>query len=153
MMRKPKLRYYAEVKESKVPGKVVEMAHRVRQFVETDLGLSPLAIRWFTERPFKERPPLQELDPSIAFLNTNPLKPLGGKCCPPLICGVETLWIRRVRSPEAAAIVVAHEARHVWQVPGRFPSLEECELDAEAYALDALRRFGATMKQKERSGS
>src|SRR5262245_63259863 len=117
--------------------------------VTKDLGLPRLRVRWFRGA----RGYWDDADAALYALSSRIRPGLQGASVsalePPVI------WLRATLRPAVAALLAAHEARHVWQER----TLDErdhrrwheptSERDADAYALEGA--LPAALKEKARS--
>jgi hypothetical protein len=117
--------YYVEIPVGHVQTAVVAAAERMLRLVVDDLHLGHIRIRWFTTRPFEERP-ADWTELGAGLLNVRAWAELDGM--DDAVSG--TIWIHRTSRALDAAAVVAREARHIWQYANR-GSLDAS--DAEAY--------------------
>jgi len=117
--------------------------------VAKDLGIPRIQVRWFKGAHGY----WDETDAALYALSSKIRPGLHGAAVsalePPVI------WLRATLRPAVAALLAAHEARHVWQER----TLDErdhrrwheptSERDADAYALDGA--LPAALKEKARS--
>lgn len=102
--------------------------------VARDLGLPPLQIRWFKGA----RPHWDESDAALCALSSR-IRP-GLQAAAVSSLEPPVIWLRATLRPAVAALLTAHEARHVWQErtlaehDRRRWHVPTCERDADDYA-------------------
>jgi hypothetical protein len=127
-----------EVEPASVPEATRLAAAETLIAVARDLNLPSLCLRWFALAPgVAWRPDANDI--ALASLGAMPDPELFGHAnsdvTPPVV------WVRFDLPPHVAAVITAHEARHVWQRliwnPDDDARFDQAEEDADAYALGA----------------
>jgi hypothetical protein len=135
--------YYRPCDPTSVPAVTRLATEIMRRIVRTDLRLRQLRLEWFgaSDRPL----PTEEWgDPVLSLLNrgVDARHQIHGRVS---LMTPQVVWIRADLSPYMAAMTVAEEARHVWQLrqttwkshPGSWADhrrmVREMEADARAY--------------------
>lgn len=106
---------FQEVAEDQVQKSVLRAARDALAAVEYDLEIGPIRIRWFKLKSGVTWDPCDQ-DIAFAVLNGPPIdRTMLGKAV--VAEGVEpqVIWLRARMKPAIAAVIVAHEARHLWQ--------------------------------------
>ena len=104
---------FQEVAEDQVQKSVLRAARDALAAVEWDLEIGPIRIRWFK---LKSGVTWKLFDEDIAFmkLNAPPFDPKM-RGLPVEVVEPQVIWLCARLKPASAMLVVAHEARHLWQ--------------------------------------
>lgn len=117
---------YQEVTWDEVPAENRVVALDMKAFVENDLSLLRLDIRWFKKvnspRPWRE-----------SFQNK---KDIAGTIF--YLKDLRTIWVSAELTPQDTGKTIAHEARHIHQ---RGRGMEGDEADARRYEEFAIRVY------------
>ncbi len=120
-------------------------ARRAATYAQNDLGLEIIRLRFFEPGPIvRWTPGDPDVDADLLKLNVGPFDPeLRGKTGNHEANALPWVWVRAGLSPVGTAVVVLHEARHLWQARAQHrPANEDKEEDANEYAWPAARRMG-----------
>ncbi|HAA81534.1 MAG TPA: hypothetical protein DCE09_08285 [Thermoanaerobacter sp.] len=121
--------WYREIPASQVDPQVYLAAHTMLEYVKADLGLpQSVEIRWVV----KDDPLFSRLEKLLAELtNSKPetfeMEPFSGLT---KSFHDNIIWIYANLTPQEAAMTVAHEARHLWQLKHYRPPYTQKEQEA-----------------------
>ncbi len=143
---------WAECSAGRTPAKVAIAARRAANHASRDLGLDTIRLRYFEPAPPFHGALLNpgKADFGMITLHVGPFDPgLLGKACHPEKTPLPTVWIRTGLSPAYTALVVLHEARHVWQmgVDRSDKSAADDEADAIEYMWKAIQTQGFSARE------
>jgi hypothetical protein len=133
-------KWYREIEASQVNLHVYLAAHTMLEYVKEDLNLPQMEIRWIIE----DDPLFGKIDKLLSDIAG--VEPTSFETEP--ISGFtksfhqNVIWIYANLTPKEAALTVAHEARHLWQLKHYRPPFtpqerEAAENDAMEYEKKA----------------
>lgn len=120
--------WFREIPAGQVNPQVCLAAYTMLEYVKADLGLPQIEIRWVLE----DEPTFARIERLLAELSGNEpgtfeKEPFSG-LTKSFHDGV--IWVRADLTPREAALTVAHEARHLWQLQRYRPPLTQKEREA-----------------------
>jgi len=123
---------------SSIPLTVRNAARRAAQWACADLKIDMFALRFFEPGPKFTWDGNPNTDWALLFLNSGAFDPglLGRAHCPKK---EPTVWVRTGLSPAGTAVIVLHEARHVWQALTDRLDKYDNEIDAQDYMWKTIR--------------
>ena len=134
--------------------RVASAARRAANHASHDLGLDTIRLRYFKPGPNFHWDPLDpgDADFGMITLHIGPFDhELLGKACHPEKTELPTVWSRAGLARAYTALVVLHEARHVWQMKRESikPALtsEAEESDAQQYMWQAIQTQGFSRRE------
>jgi len=106
--------YYRPCDSASVPAVTRRAAELMCRYVRTDLRLRQLRLQWF-EASYRPLPMEEWAHRELFLLNAgvDAWHQVRGRVSP---LAPQVIWIRADLSPYRAALVVAEEGRHVWQL-------------------------------------
>jgi len=131
--------WFREIPASQVDPQVHLAAHAMLEYVKADLELPEIVIRWAKV----DDPTFARIERLLAELSGNEPETFEEEPFSGLTKSFHdgVIWVRADLTPKEAALTVAHEARHLWQLKRyRPPYTQEEREAAERDAMEYERK-------------